>query len=119
MVRQTMIRSRLIIVIVFIALVIADLHAQGSGKNILRIRFDTAVVQSVPSQVFLNVYCSLEGTKPHMFRGFECRIAYEKYQIDQPLVQWTGTACAQAQLHKYNILSQSGQILIQVLNSND
>jgi hypothetical protein len=113
-----MIRYLITIFVAVSSLVIADLYAQGS-KNILRVRFDTVTVESVPKQVFLNVYCKLEGTKPHMFRGFECRIAYEKYQIDQPIVIWTGTACANASLHKYNILSREGQILIQVLNSND
>lgn len=109
---------RSLAVVAIISLGLASAHAQGD-RNILRLRIDTLTVESLPKQVFLNVHCKLEGTKPHNFRGFECRIAYEKYQIDQPIVLWTGTACEKAALHKYNVLSREGQILIQVLTAGD
>ena len=109
---------RSLIIVAIISLGIAT-TAQAQGKNILRIRFDTVTVSSLPKQVFLNVYCKLEGTKPHKFRGFDCRIAYERYQIDQPIVMWTGTACEKAAFHKFNFLPQQGHLLIQVLTAGD
>ncbi len=109
---------RSLIIVAIISLGIATAQAQGS-KNILRIRFDTVTVSSVPKQVFLNVFCKIEGTKPHNFRGFDCRIAYERYQIDQPIVLWTGTACEKAAFHKFNFLPQQGQLFIQVLTAGN
>ncbi len=107
---------RSLIIVAIISLGIATAQAQ---KNILRIRFDTVTVSSLPKQVFLNVFCKIEGTKPHNFRGFDCRIAYERYQIDQPIVLWTGTACEKAAFHKFNFLPQQGHLLIQVLTAGD
>lgn len=114
-----MMRFRYLIIAV-ITLVVADLTAQGS-KNILRIRFDTVSVTAPTSNVVLNVWWQIDGTKPHNWRGFDCRLAYEKYQIAAVDAVELGTACATASLFHFerDVYPYQGEARLQVLTSGD
>jgi hypothetical protein len=97
---RDMMRRGLPALVAIISLVVADLHAQGS-KNILRIRIDTVTISAVTPTVTLNIWYSIDGSKPHSFRGFQCDFAYEKYQIEAASAFSIGTASRTASLFDF------------------
>lgn len=113
-------RLRFFFLAIIALAVIGDIHAQ-SGKNILRIRFDTITVTMPTPSVVLNVWWQIDGTKPHNWRGFDCRIAYEKYQIAASHAFSLGTACAQASLFHFekDVFPYQGEARLQVLTAGN
>ncbi len=77
-------------------------QAFAQKKNVLRIRFQTAIISPSTIDTTLNVYYTLEVAKPPVnFTAFDCRYAFENTKI-QPINMdeqggfFVGTACANA-----------------------
>jgi len=118
--REMMSFGRNILLAAIITLVVANLYAQG-GKNILRIRFDQIVVKEPTQFVTLNVWWSVEGSKPYTFRGFDCRFAYEKHQVAPTSAVKIGTASAHASIFHFerDVYPYQGEARLQVLTAGN
>ncbi|MDP4220675.1 MAG: T9SS type A sorting domain-containing protein [Bacteroidota bacterium] len=78
-------------VLLFAIVVSGPTFAQN--KNILRIRFETAVIKAGTTDIILKVFYKLEAPKPVSFRGFDCRFVYENLKIQPVTTFFDGTAC--------------------------
>lgn len=86
-------------------------------KNILRIWFDTITVKTLPTQVVMNCWFKLEGTKPHDFRGFQMPFIYESHQIAPTNYFFSGSASEKAAYHIGGHNAQTGNASVVVLSS--
>lgn len=92
-------------------------------KNILRIRFQTAIVKSTTLDTVLNVYYKIEvGRPPVNFDGFDCRFIFENTKI-QPVPMdkqsgfFDGTASANADF-THGTAVPPDEYRVQVLSSH-
>lgn len=92
-------------------------------RNILRIRFQTAIVKSTTVDTVLNVYYKLEvGRSPVNFNGFDCRFIFENTKI-QPVPMdkqsgfFDGTASANADF-THGTAVPPDEYRVQVLSSH-
>ena len=67
----------------------------------------------------MNCWYSIEGTKPHDFRGFDLRYIYEAYQIAPTNVFFDGTACENAGFHTSSQDASTGNGRVEVLSSSE
>jgi hypothetical protein len=118
MVKRTISLGRIYCLLVICFVSVSSVHAQ-STKNVLRIWFDTITVKTVPSQVVMNCWFKLEGTKPHEFRGFQMPYIYESHQIAPTNCFFSGSACENAS-HKFGgVTGPNGHATVNVLNSSE
>lgn len=117
MINRTSLVTRLCAVLMICSL--CSSYSKAQSKNILRIWFDTITVKTIPSQVVMNCWFKLEGTKPHDFRGFDMTFIYEAHQITPSNYFFSGTASEKAGFHAGNHNSQTGEASVVVLGSTE